>query len=92
MGKKTAYKIYSQQRMIALRKNVLNQRRIARDENPCQLRWINTMAKMLARCSSEQGWRAQFNGRNVATRNLDGWNVLQALAGPSRTSTRLCGY
>jgi hypothetical protein len=46
-------------------------RKTAHDEKPCQLRWINTMAKCLASSQSEHGWRALLNGLSQ-----NGWNVL----------------
>ena len=46
-------------------------RKTAQNEKPCRLRWINTMAKCLAPCQSEHGWRAPLN-----VFSCNGWNVL----------------
>ena len=51
--------------------NLLPANKIAYDEKPCRLGWINTMAKCLASSQSEHGWRAPLYG---LSRN--GWNVL----------------
>jgi hypothetical protein len=49
----------------------LQHRKTARDEKPCWLGWINTMAKCLASSQSEHGWRGALNG---LSRN--DWKVL----------------
>ena len=64
-----AQKICSQQKFA--HRICSQHRKIAHDEKPCRLGWINTRAKFLASSQSEHDWRALLYGLS-----LNGWNVL----------------
>ena len=46
---------------------VTHPRKISFEKQPCRLEWINSIAKVVASCKSEHGWRANSSALNLNT-------------------------
>ena len=65
--------------LLTVKKNLLTM------QQPCRLGWIITIAKILASCKSEQGWRANSTAPNGTAGTCMGRTFLEGPAAPSES-------